>query len=67
VHLSVTRGDGGNRTRDEGFADLCLTTWLRRLGAAAASLLAERRDDGDVSEAIRRPRGAYPPLTAPVG
>jgi len=25
-------------------------------------LLAERRDDGDVSEAIRRPRGAYPPL-----
>src|SRR5438132_14229468 len=23
-------GDGGNRTHDEGFADLCLTTWLRR-------------------------------------
>src|SRR4029077_9052070 len=23
-------GDGRNRTDDEGFADLCLTTWLRR-------------------------------------
>src|SRR4030088_2046135 len=32
---SCVGGDGGNRTRDEGFADLCLTTWLRRLGAAA--------------------------------
>ena len=24
------RGDDGIRTRDKGFADLCLTTWLRR-------------------------------------
>ena len=25
-----TKGDDGNRTHDKGFADLCLTTWLRR-------------------------------------
>src|ERR1700716_1445191 len=27
----------------------------------------KRRDDGEVSEAIRRLRGTYPPLTSPVG
>jgi hypothetical protein len=27
---AAERGDGGNRTHDGGFADLCLTTWLRR-------------------------------------
>ena len=27
----ISRGDGRNRTDDEGFADPCLTTWLRRL------------------------------------
>src|SRR5688500_20070492 len=30
------RGDGGNRTRDKGFADPCLTTWRRRRGASRA-------------------------------
>jgi hypothetical protein len=28
--VAAERGDGGNRTHDGGFADLCLTTWLRR-------------------------------------
>ena len=28
--VPVGRGDDGIRTRDKGFADLCLTTWLRR-------------------------------------
>ena len=28
-------GDSGNRTRDRGFADRCLTTWLSRLASTA--------------------------------
>jgi hypothetical protein len=30
THLLSLEGVGGIRTRDEGFADLCLTTWPRR-------------------------------------
>ena len=28
--LKSAGGDSGNRTRDRGFADRCLTTWLSR-------------------------------------
>jgi hypothetical protein len=47
--LSRLRGADRNRTDDGGFADLCLTTWLRRrtlwannLGRTTANLKAER-------------------------
>lgn len=41
------RGDNGIRTHDEGFADPCLTTWLR----------------GHIWRASRLLPGLYPPLT----
>ncbi len=43
--LSALRGAGRNRTVDGGFADLCLTTWLRRriVGWGPSPRAVERR------------------------
>jgi hypothetical protein len=46
-------GDDGIRTRDRGFADLCLATWLRR----PCSRLPQRR--------LAAPRGFEPRFTDP--
>ena len=42
-------GDAQNRTGDGGFADLCLATWLRRLGSVV-----------DFTCAVALSRGAGP-------
>src|SRR5438445_279719 len=47
-------GDGGNRTHDQGFADPCLTTWLRRLGRYCAG-----RNGVAGPGAAARERGAF--------
>ncbi len=57
------RGDGGNRTHDGGFADLCLTTWLRRPGTPwggeiIAAPESTARGDGSSARPTSRPGGS---------
>lgn len=53
----VTGGDGGNRTRGGGFADLCLSTWLRRRDATNASECAAAPATAAFARRDRPPRG----------
>jgi hypothetical protein len=55
-----TRGADRNRTDDGGFADLCLTTWLRRPGPARARNIASVGPLRDT-----RPRGSASGKSAP--
>src|SRR5919201_4905540 len=52
----VVGGDAQNRTGDGGFADLCLTTWLRRRPMTRRSILPVRLPVAKLVPGVPNPR-----------